>query len=285
VSSARRGLAALPRWVRLSTGVDSSPPPNVLMVSWLGARREHFDHYEALYKSRGYTTLAIVPPLHVSLLPSSADAATADFLSNLPPSFCKRGMLLHVASHGGFLFLSQLLRAAAQGQPKAVELVASTRGLFLDSSPLLHIDGDVAARALASIAMRKQAKTSASGFLTQAMRVAIDTILCAPPVQQRLSQLTQAWDAPDNALAFSQVPITCAYSVGDVLVPPQGIEAWAHAKKQLGWNVRLAPFPAHCPHVELLRYEPQLYGAVLDAWLGETASRRWERQIAMDKAD
>jgi ABC-type glycerol-3-phosphate transport system substrate-binding protein len=36
---------------------------------------------------------------------------------------------------------------------------------------------------------------------------------------------------------------------------------------------------------ELLRYEPQLYGNVLDAWLSETASRQRERQIAMDKAD
>lgn len=279
VSSARR-LAALPRWVRLSSGAEATPPPQVLMVSWLGARREHFDHYERLYTARGFNTLAVVPPLHVSLLPASADAAMTDFLANVPPSFSKRGTLLHVASHGGYLFLSQLLRAAAQGQPRAVELVASTRGLFLDSSPLVRIDGDVAARALAAIATRKQAKTRATSFWTQALRVAIDTVLCSPPVQQRLAQLTAAWDAPDNAAALRRIPITCAYSAGDVLVPPQGIEAWAHGKQRLGWDVRLVPFPAHCPHVELLRYEPQMYERVLDEWLGMVATKHREHLLA-----
>lgn len=204
----------------------------------------------------------------------------ADFLQNLPPSFGRRGTLLHVASHGGFLFLSQLLLAAEQGQPRARELVASTRGLFLDSSPLQRIDGDVAARALASIATRKQAQTTARGVWTNALRVAIDAVLCVPPIQQRLHKLASVWDAPETCASLGRVPITCAYSTGDVLVPPAGIQAWAAERKGKGWEVQLSPFPGHCPHVELLRYEQRLYEQSLDEWLQRVATRQREMQAA-----
>ena len=240
------------------------------------------DNYERLYTARGYDTLALVPPLHVSLLPAAADAALTDFLHNLPPSFGRRGTLLHVASHGGFLFLSQLLLAAEQGHPRAREFVASTRGLFLDSSPLQHIDGDVAARALASIATRKQAQTTTRSVWTNALRVAIDAVLCVPPIQQRLHKLADVWDAPATCASLGTVPITCAYSTGDVLVPPAGIQAWAEEKQRRGWDVHTSPFPGHCPHVELLRYEQRLYEQSLDEWLQRVATKQRATKQAAD---
>ncbi len=268
---ATRCAATLPEWATYARGDPQRPL--VVIVSWLGARREHVDRYAEKYAARGYGTLSLVPPLHVSLLPSAGDEATAALLQALPEH--PHGTLLHVASHGGYLFASQLFRAAAAGEPNAASLVRSARGLLLDSSPLVRVDGDTAARALASILFRTKAKPAGAvdTLLHLPLRLFFDAYFQTPSVHRRLAQLSAAWEAPPAADTLRRVPVACLYSAGDVLVPPDGIETWAAARRAAGWRrVSTSRFPASCPHVELLRYEPQRYEAELDAWLAQTAA-------------
>ena len=292
-------VATLPRWAEY-TQRGGEGVPLVVLVSWLGARKEHVDRYADLYAQRGLSTLTLVPPLCDSLLPACADRATERLLAALPAH--PGGTLLHVASHGGYLFLSNLLRAAAAGQPRACELVASTRGLLLDSAPLMQLDSDVAARALASILLRTRAVEGASegqpkkatvfhASLTLGLRLALDATFSIPQassaqcvaecqcwnselsvllyqVGHRLAQLRAAWDSPAVAPSLSRVPTALLFSAGDALVPAAGIQAWAEERRTAGWaKLRMQPFPAACPHVELLRFEPAAYGEAVDCWL------------------
>jgi hypothetical protein len=297
--------APLPGWARFTPGAAAAPTNEadvlVILVGWLGCRREYLDHYEALYAKRGFSTLALLPPVSAALAPRRADAATASFLGAQPGALLlqqnqrqlrQQRTLLHVASNGGFLFLSQLLRAAAPPPGAAVPrhvtdaaraLTASTRGLLLDCAPAV-ITPDVVARALAALARRGAARAAPPAAPARAAAAAY---LALPPVARRRRELHAAWGGCDDADEDAQhaagdtasssslthappalaVPTACLYSADDVLVPPCDVERWAAARAAAG-----APPPTlrvfhDAPHVELLRRYPEEYDAAVGEWL------------------
>lgn len=125
--------AALPPWAVLSPAQTETL---VVLIGWLGCRATHLNRYAALYQRRGLATLELRVPLVASLVPSAATRASTAFLAANPGSLLGPGQrtLLHVASNGGFLFLSQLL-AAREDETEAVTLLDHARGLLLDCTP------------------------------------------------------------------------------------------------------------------------------------------------------
>jgi pimeloyl-ACP methyl ester carboxylesterase len=282
--------AQLPRWARYTPAPAGAPHADVLvlLVGWLGCKREYLDRYEALYAARGLSTLAALPPVSATLSPRLADRATAALLAASPGALQPaQRTLLHVASNGGFLFLSHLLRAArlpGAASPAtaaaAAQLTASCRGLLLDCAPAV-ITADVAVRALAAVARSSAASDAPPPAAAKAVCAAY---LRAPPVARRLRELRQAWggstDDDDSggdmtplppALA---VPTACLYTADDTLVPPGDVERWARQRAASG-----APPPTlvrfvGAPHVELLRYHPAAYDASVGEWLAASLAAR-----------
>ena len=283
----------LPRWARFSPATGRSHANSdvlVLLVGWLGCRREYLDRYEALYAARGYATLAVLPPVSSTLLPPLADAASRAFLAARPGQLLRapeQRTLLHVASNGGFLFLSQLLRAArlpgavdSSDAAAAAALAASARGLLLDCAPVV-ITPDTVARALAALARRGAADGKQP---LPPARAAARAYLAAPPVRRRLAELHAAWgqggDFGGDRLPFGpappalqalqpalRVPTACLYSATDVLVPPQDVRDWAAARAAAGCPPPKLTLFDDAPHVELLRYQPAQYDAAVGDWL------------------
>lgn len=296
---AAAAAAPLPRWAHFSPApVASSASASaastsdvlVLLVGWLGCRREYLDRYEALYRSRGLATLALLPPVSATLAPPLADRACRALLAARPGATLRPGQrtLLHVASNGGFLFLSQLLRAARQpgavpsdDAAAAAQLVASARGLLLDCAPVV-LTPEVVARALAALARRGAASDlPPSPPATAAARA----YLAASPVRRRLAELHAAWGAggdfgrtlpygvssaaPQPLPPALRVPTACLYSAADVLVPPQDVQDWSSARAAAGCPPPQLTLFQDAPHVELLRREPGQYDAAVGRWLDE----------------
>ena len=294
--------APLPRWARFSPApsrVASSASASatsdvlVLLVGWLGCRREYLDRYEALYRSRGLATLALLPPVSATLVPPLADRACRALLAARPGATLapegQQRTLLHVASNGGFLFLSQLLRAARQpgavppaDADAAAQLVASARGLLLDCAPVV-LTPEVVARALAALARRGAASNlPPSPPATAAARA----YLAAGPVRRRLAELHAAWGAggdfgrtlPYGAAPMQplppalRVPTACLYSATDVLVPPQDVQDWSKARAAASCPPPQLTLFQDAPHVELLRREPAQYDAAVGRWLDDALS-------------
>ena len=112
--------------------------PLVLLFAWMLSKNEHIEKYRHFWTCRGYDILTLQTSPFDLLLPKIGGRRNAvnvyNFLSRIQPRYDQ--VLVHAFSVGGYQlceFMDHMSEGCKKGDPTAIKLYQSLKGLIIDS--------------------------------------------------------------------------------------------------------------------------------------------------------
>ncbi|KAK9907673.1 hypothetical protein WJX75_007928 [Coccomyxa subellipsoidea] len=243
----------------------------VVLIGWLGCRKEHLQKYASWWHKQGWEPFLILYPVFRLLSTSIAEQITGGLIKKLLHRHAELvtagnsgRLVFHTFSNTGWVSFGGILESYAD------KLLPHICGAVIDSAPQPAVSHAVLAAGSFSALFPR------SRYNKNDPRVFVIRNFLKMVVQ---GDKKRRWKAVTKLLyCLSDFPQLYIYSTSDHVIPSNAIKAWIQGQESLGRRVSELQFESS-PHVQHMRHHRDLYCRALASFLSELQLPRGKEQL------